>query len=239
MTGLPNMQVRDSSIILFYTPGANSRRLAQENIVEARKKQYSGTVTAGVRKRMTRAVTLMSQATKPKWITNPVNGRLQYHRFSFITLTVACPRNLTAKQAYPMLAKPFCRWLHEVKAVKLYLWKAELQVRGQIHYHLIIPNFIHYEEIRKKWNSLQHQAGLLTEWAEKHGNFNPPSTEIKETRQVKNMTSYVAKELTKTMNAAKLKAKRMVESLVKAGEIPKERAKEFIEEYTGVIISKS
>jgi len=199
----------------------------------AQKKQYSGRMTDGARKRMVKAITLMCQACPGRTIFNEVTKQYQYHRLSFITLTVASSRNITAKQAQPILLKPFLRWLREVKKVSMVIWKAELQQRGQIHFHLTIPEFIHYEEIRKKWNSLQREAGLLEEYAKKHKHFNPNSTDIHETRDVKNMAGYLVKELAKTHDAKRLHAMAVVNSLIKAGEIPASKKKQFIDEYAG------
>jgi hypothetical protein len=203
-----------------------------------RQKAYSGGMTMGTRKRIAKSVTIMTQAIKPRWITNPVSGRMQYHKFSFITLTVANPKNLTAREGYDKLLNHFLDWMTRTAAVenplaKTYIWKAELQQRGQIHYHITTPAFIHWRSIRDKWNSLQRQAGLLDEYATKHGHFDPNSTDVHDTRSVKKMDRYLIKEMGKEFSARKLKARRMVDSLIKAGEIPEDKRATFVDEYTG------
>lgn len=226
------MQVRENAVVIYMEPNRDVSPEKRLNMVEVQKHQYSGKVTEGVRKRMQRAITLMSQATKPKWITNEVSGRQQLHRFSFVTLTVANnTRMLTPREGYPLLLKPFLRWLRETIGVKLYLWRAEPQKRGQLHYHLVIPDFIHYQKIRNKWNEIQRDAGLLTEWFAKHGNYKPNGTEIRETRSVRNMTSYIQKEFLKRSNGIARKAVQVADSLIKAGELPAEMREAFIGEY--------
>jgi hypothetical protein len=234
---IPIMQVRDNSLVVYsealFGRTYVNNRAARQRMKAARKGLYSGKVTEGMRKRMVRAITLMCQAVKPKWIFNEVTGRYQYHRLSFITLTVSNSRNITAKQGYQLLLSHFLQWLRRTKGVKMYIWKAELQQRGQLHYHLTMPNFIHWREIRDKWNELQREAGLLDEYAEKHKHFDPNSTDVHETRSVKNMAGYLVKELTKSISARKHKAKKVVESLIQAGEIPADKKQQFIDEYTG------
>lgn len=202
-------------------------------MLEAKKGQYSGRMTLGARKRMTKAITLMCQAVKPKWILNPVSGRYCFHRLSFITLTVSSQKNISAKEAYQKLLAGFLQWLRKSKGVKTYIWKAELQARGQIHYHITLPDFIHYKEIRDEWNKLQKAAGLLDEYAKEHGHFNPNSTDIHDVRHVKNLSSYIVKELGKSIDAKKLHYKKVVDSLVKAGEIPADQEEKFLAEYVG------
>jgi hypothetical protein len=190
-------------------------------------------MTGGARKRLTKAISVLAQAAKPKWIFNEITGQYQHHHLTFVTLTVSCSRNLSTTEAYDNLLKPFLGWMRDTKEITTYIWKVEFQERGQVHYHLTIPNFIHYEEVRKKWNSLQHKAGLLNEYAKEHGHFNPNSTDVHSVRK-KNIGPYMVKELTKAVDAKKLKAAGIVNSLVKAGEIPEDQKEKFVDEYTGI-----
>lgn len=206
--------------------------LKRNSIAVARKTAYSGEMRDGTKKRLARAVTLMVQASPSKTIWNEVSNCYMMHRLSFITLTVSSKKNLTAKEAYPILLKPFLRWLRETKGVKMYVWKAELQQRGQLHYHITFPDFIHWEEIRNKWNGLQREAGLLTEYVKKHKHYNANSTDIHKVQNERDMAAYICKELAKTVNALRLKAATMVDSLIQAGEIPREKRAKFLDEYT-------
>lgn len=221
--GNPVIQVRGSSLLLYDEPvrlysGAISQR-RQDNMRCQQKKQYSGGMTQGSRKRLAKAVTVMSQAIKPGWVTNPCTQRMQYHKFSFITLTVASPENITAREAYDGLLCHFLDWMTRTMNVKTYIWKAELQERGQIHYHITSPALIHWKVIRDKWNDLQRRAGLLDDYAKDHGHFSPNSTDIHDTRHVKNADRYLLKELNKTVSAVQVKEIAEVKRKFRAGEI--------------------
>ncbi len=205
---------------------------------EQAKKAYSGGMSLGSRKRLSKAITIMTQAIKPKWVYNPVSKLRDYHNFSFITLTVASHTNVSHRFAYDNLLGPFLDWLTKTIGsknpyAKTYIWKAELQRRGQIHYHITTPAWIHHSWIRAKWNELQRKAGLLEEYAKKHGHFRPPGTEIKKTKHIRKMDRYLIKELAKTVSASKLYARRIVDSLIKAGELPADKKEQFEMEYEG------
>jgi hypothetical protein len=240
LSSIPVMQIRDGYVMIYYEQ-LYSRRWANKfenraQLIRVKKKAYSGDVTVGARKRMSKAITLMSQITKPEWILNPVNGRKYFHRFSFVTLTVADDVLLTAREGYDKLLQHFLQWLRRTKKVELYVWKAEFQTRGQLHYHLVFPNFIHYKEIRDKWNELQKNAGILDKYAMKYGHFNPNSTDIHETKGVNNMKQYIMKEMGKSANANKLKASQVVEAKINAGELPEEKRLEAVEALTGELV---
>lgn len=122
------------------------------------------------------------------------------HRLSFITLTIPDGKELlTAAQGYDRLLKHFLQWLRRTEGAVTYVWKAELQKRGQLHYHITTPTWIHYQRIKDKWNNLLRREGLLDEFRAKYGHDNPNSTDIHEVRKIKDLAGYLVKEFCKTL----------------------------------------
>jgi hypothetical protein len=202
-TGIDILQLRNRSGIMYREALYSSRYSKSDarrlNMKKQQKDQYSGKMTPGARKRLARCITLMCQAVKARWVFSPVINQYVYHKLSFITLTISDVRNITHREAYDKCFKHFLQWLRRTKGVNTYIWKAELQKRGQIHYHITTPAYIDYREIRKEWNELQRDAGLLDNFFEKFGHYDPNSTDIHEVRNVKKMDSYLVKELAKSV----------------------------------------
>lgn len=202
---IPHIQVRNNCLVLFDQPSPpyNHRRN-----IEGFKKAYSGKVAAGTEKRIRKAIDIFLQTTPTRRIWNPVIEIFHDFRLGFLTLTIAeTRRNIDAKEGHQKLLRPFLDWA-KTKGVKNYIWKAELQERGQLHYHLTIDEFIHYMDIQKKWNYLQKAAGLLDDYARRNGHFNPNSTDIHSVRNVQNFDVYLAKYIAKaSQNQAKLNGK--------------------------------
>lgn len=200
---IPILQVRGNSALVYdeyiFQRRYATRHKLRSRMKQARRGQYSGKMTAGTRKRLARSATLLAQASKARWITNPVTNELQYHKLSFITLTVTQGENISAQDGHRLLLADFLQWMRRKKGVTTYIWKAELQKRGQLHYHITTPTFIHYKEIRDKWNELQMNAGMLKDWAAEHGHTDPNSTDVHEVRHVKDLARYIIKELAKSM----------------------------------------
>ena len=82
--------------------------------------------------------------------------------------------------------------------MKSYVWKAELQERGQIHYHITADCYVDLKELRQAWNNLQEKAGLLDDFYLKYGHRNPNSTDIHSVKKVKNIEAYLVKYISKT-----------------------------------------
>lgn len=165
---------------------------------EQQKKQYSGLITDGMKKRITKAITLLMEASPNRKIFNPVTGRYMMHKLSFITLTVSdSTRNLDGKEAYDLLLKHFLQWMRRTKKIDTYIWKAEYQERGQIHYHITTPSFIVWHELKDKWNNLQRQHGLLDDYYKKKKHYNPNSTDIHKVYKINDLSAYLIKYFVK------------------------------------------
>lgn len=196
------IQVRSNCIIAYgkYV-GTRSRSLLlfrKANMTIQKKKAYSGQVTQGMQKRITRAVNLLILSAKDRWILNEVTGREQKHKLSFITLTISeNTKNIDAKEAYELLLKPFLQWMTKTKGVKTYIWKAELQKRGQVHYHITTHSFLNWKEIRSKWNYLQRKNDLLNDFHARFGHYDPNSTDVHEVYKKSDITGYLVKYIAK------------------------------------------
>lgn len=205
---VPTIQVRSKSIMLYdqyenVTRSAEKSELRISNMRHQRKERYAGKMTKGARRRLRKAIDIMVQSIKPQWIWNEVSGRPHLHRLSFITLTISSEKELlSASDAYKRLLRPFLQWLTKYKNVKLYIWKAELQKRGQIHYHITTPTFVQYDQIRKKWNELQKKEGLLNGYYEKKHHYDPNSTDVHEVYRIKDVAAYLMKYLSKEIDTA-------------------------------------
>jgi len=159
---------------------------------------YSGSVTKGVKKRIEKAVDLLLMISPEKKVINPITNKFNKFQLTFITLTISDNlRIYDGKYCNDNLLKPFLRWLKEVKKVKSYLWKLELQERGQPHYHITTNEFIRYDEICNKWNLLQKGCGMLEDYKQKFGHYNPNSTDIHQVYKIRNIKSYLVKYLSK------------------------------------------
>lgn len=168
---LPVMQFRGKKVLVYYeTQQFGSKGLQlfrQDNMRKQQATAYSGKLTQGAKKRLTKAISLLVQGTRKRWIRNPISNKQQLHQLTFVTLTVSDTSvSLTGKQAHKILLKPFLEWLTKTKKVNTYLWKAELQKNGQLHYHLTLPDWIHWREIRDKWNEVQNKAGIIERYRE-------------------------------------------------------------------------
>src|SRR5699024_7254789 len=130
-------------------------------------------ITPGAKKRLSKAISLLVQASPEKWIYNQVTKKNQHHKLSFITLTL--PNVDKAKDAsftHKYLLQPMLRILRNKYKMKMYVWKAELQKNESIHYHITTDLFLPWEQLRQHWNAILLKNGLLDAFQKQYGHDN-------------------------------------------------------------------
>ena len=207
------MQIRNDSIICYSKVESNKAKFLSNNFVVKETgelaKTYSGTQTTGVKKRKRKAIDIMLQCTEKRKVYNPILGYYVDHQIGMITLTFSDnSRFISGKEAHKTCLRPFLDWLTKTKKAKFYIWITERQKstdhegklkmsNGQLHYHIITDAFIPYDEVQKKWNYLQNEAGYLEEFYNKYNHRNPNSTDIHEMKDVNDLGAYLLKYITK------------------------------------------
>lgn len=212
---IDNYQFRTKSIVQYYTYALPTR--VKENIAyflkdeanRLRIKTYSGEMTVGSKKRLTRAVSLLVQSSQERQVLNPVTNRMMSFKLNFVTLTMPISeKSKDAKFCNKSLLEPFLRTLRRKYSVKSYIWKCELTKQNNVHYHLTTDTFINHTNLRNEWNRVLDREGMLEGFKAKYGHNNPNSTDIHKVYKVKNFENYLIKYVTKpNANGVALNAK--------------------------------
>jgi len=166
---------------------------------------YSGTVSYHVRRRINHAIHKLLLASPPITIYNTVTCCEEVFTINFITLTI--PTNnilIDAKEGYNKLLKPFLRTMRRKYNLQSYIWKAELQMRGQLHYHLTTNTWINWVNIRNEWNYLLRRNSLMDEYMQETGSDNPNSTDVHKIYKIKNIAKYLSKYISKDISKPRI-----------------------------------
>lgn len=195
------IQIREGSILKFDYPEEGFESPCWTK--PPKKKPYTGEVTDHTRKRILTAVDVMLLNTPMRKIYNPVTDKEHDFRVGFATLTVTddvAPNMKEGNEALGRLLRHFkAPWKRRKMSEPLtrYVWKAELQKRGTLHYHITTNAFIHYIELGRVWNDLQKEYGWLNNYHATHGHWYPNSTDIHAVWQVSNLGGYISKYMGK------------------------------------------
>lgn len=192
---IPYLQVRSDSV-LFYELSEHPRVIHEKAMHS--KKTYSGQMTSHAQRRVMRAVDILLQKSPTRRIFNPIIQKEHDFRIAFTTLTIPTHKTVKASVGHSKLLQPFLRTARRKWGVEDYIWKAELQERGQLHYHVTWNRFIEFTKIRDEWNKLLRRERLSDEYAARYGHFNPNSTDVHAVWKIRNLKAYLAKYIAKS-----------------------------------------
>jgi len=199
------VQLRQSSVVIYST---NTYKDGKQKTTKSsiknigNNKSYAGVINSHTQRRIRKAVNVLVQISDWQRIFNPVTENYFDFKLTFITLTVSdSTKLLTGKEGYQLLLKPMLQHLKRVHKMESFVWKAELQSNGQIHYHITTNVFIHHLLIRNKWNSLQKKVGLLDSFIDKYGHDNPNSTDIHKVYNDDMIEAYLEKYISKSQQS--------------------------------------
>lgn len=117
--------------------------------------------------------------SKKGWINK--QGTLQHNfhfRLAFLTLTLPDKQKHSDEFIKEHLLQPFLYWLTRYYQA-LYVWKAETQLNGRLHFHLTIDTYVPWQSVRAKWNSLLSKHGYCKVFQDGSNDKGDAATQIK------------------------------------------------------------
>lgn len=118
-------------------------------------------------------------------------------RQGFLTLTIPGVTTADHKQVKRLILDKFFTYCRNRLGLTDYVWTAELQKRGEIHFHCIVNTFMDKSKIRKAWIRSCQNSGIVI--MSKDSVF--PSTEIEKCKSYNGSKVYAAKYLSKALRS--------------------------------------
>lgn len=119
-------------------------------------------------------------------------------RINFLTLTLPCAQgNVTDSQLKSQCLAPWIRiWKKKCPGLS-YVWRAERQKNGNLHFHLITDKYVPWQQMRDTWNDCLSKFHFIDKFQEKHHHRNPNSTDVHSVQKIRDLAAYVAKYMSK------------------------------------------
>lgn len=158
------------------------------------------TLTYTARQRLVSAVNLLVGTAKTKKLYSEDLKAWFNFRINFVTLTLPSLQQHSDKEIHQKVFKSFIRYWTTRNPSLLYVYKAEVQDNGNLHYHLTTNSFIHHKKLRKMWNKACNLLGYVDRCKVQ----DPNSTDVHAVKNVKNLAAYLCKYVSKTDNYSKV-----------------------------------
>jgi hypothetical protein len=156
-----------------------------------------GKLSYTAKKKLEKAVLYLNATSKER--TGMLNQEQRHVRYkvTFITLTLSSEQIHATNTITKECLNQFFVEAKKKWNLKRYVWKAEFQRNGNLHYHILTDMFVPHWELKQVWNRLQNKLGYIDRYAASTGKRQPNSTDIHSIRKVKNISKYVMKYMSK------------------------------------------
>jgi hypothetical protein len=162
------------------------------------KKAYSGQLTFHSRKRLQKSINLLVAIAAPKRVQAPKTGKFFTFRVNFVTLTLpAAQGSVTDKEIKKTCIDNWLKAMRRRHQLKSYVWRAERQYNGNVHFHITTETYLPQDDVRNEWNRQLAKFHFIDEFHAKHKYRNPNSTDVHAVWKIKNIASYMVKYMSK------------------------------------------
>ena len=168
-------------------------QLSIETLEENRKNTYKGEISANAQKVIMKRIHVWNNAIVAYNTEHGLKGKQAERSLVFVTLTLPATQVHTDKEVKSKVLRTFMRSMIYEFETKHYIWKAEKQENGNIHFHLVFDKYIDKKRLGEKWNLACEKLGYVSMFEKKHGHRNPPSTNIKAVTCNRDISNYIAK----------------------------------------------
>ena len=163
--------------IYWHRPPARHERL--KNLGETDKKHH-GKVSSHARRKIGKAIEYTLFMANDKVLPDTASGRAYKFRIAFITLTLPSSQVHTDNQIKDQCLNQLLVELRKRYRVKNYVWRAEKQKNGNIHFHLLVDKFIPWSELRDRWNRIVNKLGYVDRYRDEMRRFHSEGFKARE-----------------------------------------------------------
>jgi hypothetical protein len=128
-------------------------------------KEHSGIISKKAKTRMLRAIDWLLVLSENKTVYKPHTKKKFKFKVSFVTLTLASKQVHSDNVIKSELLNQFFIEARKKWGVDKYVWRAEKQLNGNIHFHIIIDKFIPHYRLRANWNRIQNKLGYVDRYS--------------------------------------------------------------------------
>ena len=123
--------------------------------------QHNGKISATAYKKIKKAIDYTVYLAAPKSLPDTIHGKNFKFRLNLITLTLSSPQSHSDNDIKNKVFQPMLNTFRDKYGVINYIWRAEKQGNGNIHFHVITDKFIPWNELRNSWNKHQNKLGYI------------------------------------------------------------------------------
>jgi hypothetical protein len=192
------MQLRPTGLLQYYEiPEMRSGR-KKTNLNAPTHQLYTGLMNGKAIRRLKRCIHILVACSQWKEAKHIKSDETFRFKVNFITLTLPAPQgDVSDSEIKRKSFDPFIKRCKRQFKLVSYVWRAERQKNGNIHFHIMSDVYMHYAAVNRAWNQCIEKLGFVSKFEKMHGHRNPNSTDIHSVRKIRSLANYLAKYMSK------------------------------------------
>ena len=143
-------------------------------------KHYHGKVSYQTRKKVSRGVEYLLFMANDKYLPETAHGKSYKFKIAFVTLTLPSAQIHSDNQIKSECLNQLIVEIRQKYHVKNYIWRAEKQKNGNIHFHILVDKFIPWSELRDRWNRIINKLGYVDRYRNEMRKFHSDGFKARE-----------------------------------------------------------
>lgn len=178
----PCISVHPNHISLYQINEGFSRSSGFERpkIPMPKSNYHNNKISSQARRKMGKAVDYLVFLSSDKKCLSTTHGKNLSFKISFITLTLSSTQVHSDNEIKSQLLNQFIIEARKKWNVKNYIWRAERQKNGNLHFHIITDRFIPWNDVRNVWNRIQNKLGYVDRYREQIKEFHKGGFKVRE-----------------------------------------------------------
>lgn len=165
---IPYISISPSKVCLYnrlenYTSNKSDRQLFNEE--NLKKNKQVGEISKKARKKIESAIDWLLFTSSEKKAYSKKTRKYYNFKIMFVTLTLSSTQMHSDFEIKEKLLNQFLIEARKKWSCKKYLWRAECQRNGNIHFHIIFDQFIPWQWIKHVWNRIQNKLEYVDNFA--------------------------------------------------------------------------
>jgi len=142
-------------------------------------RQGNGYLSYQAKKRLKLAIEYFLHLNKPVNGKSGNSGQNYDKKITFITLTLQSMQIHTDNEIKKECLNQFLIELSRYHKVTQYVWRAEYQKNGNIHFHILANNYVVWTDVRNRWNRILNKLGYVDRYGEEQREFHKDGFKIR------------------------------------------------------------
>jgi len=178
---IPMVAIHPGGITLYsqvqWSP-RKPRKPKFEHLIKSDKK-HNGIVSNSARRKVSKAIGYLLFMANDKLLPGTAHGRGYKFKIAFVTLTLPSKQIHSDVIVKDKLLNQMLIEMRYYYGVRNYVWRAEKQANGNIHFHILIDKFVPWSELRDRWNRITNKLGYVDRYREEMKKFHAGGVKIR------------------------------------------------------------